>query len=78
MPIRRTVCALLAAAVVAMALPLAVGAQQRVVTIERFVPHTSIVPANAGARVGIYLREKATAAAAARFALGGSPAGPSR
>ena len=75
MPIRRTVCALLAAAVVAMALPLAVGAQQRVVTIERFVPHTSTVPANAGARVGIYLREKATAAAAARFALGGSPAG---
>ena len=75
MPIRRTVCALLAAAVVAMALPLAVGAQQRVVTVERFVPHTSTVPANAGARVGIYLREKATAAAAARFALGESPAG---
>ena len=75
MPIRRTVCALLAAAVVAMALPLAVGAQQRVVTVERFVPHTSTVLANAGARVGIYLREKATAAAAARFASGESPAG---
>jgi len=45
------------------------------VTVERFVPHTSTVPANVGARVGIYLREKATAAAAARFASGESPAG---
>ena len=75
MPIRQTVCALLAAAVVAMALPLAVSAQERFVTIERFVPHTSTVPANAGTRVGIYLREKATAAAAAQFASGESPAG---
>ena len=64
---------LAAAAVVA--LPLASGAQERFVTIERFVPHTSTVPANAGERVGIYLREKATSAAAARFALGESPAG---
>ena len=47
MPIRQTVYALLVAAVVAMALPLAVGAQERFVTIERFVPHTSTVPANA-------------------------------
>ncbi|MEE8129690.1 MAG: alpha/beta fold hydrolase [Vicinamibacterales bacterium] len=74
MQIRQTVCAVLATAAV-VALPLAVGAQERFVTIERFVPHTSTVPANAGERVGIYLREKATSAAAARFASGESPAG---
>ena len=74
MQIRQTVCAVLTAAAV-VALPLAVWAQERFVTIERFVPHTSTVPANAGERVGIYLREKATSAAAARFASGESPAG---
>ncbi len=72
---RQPVCAVLAAVAVAAVLPCTVGAQQRFVTIERFVPHTSTVPANAGERVGIYLREKATAAAAARFASGESPTG---
>ena len=72
---RQTVCAGLVTVAVAAALPCAVGAQQRFVTIDRFVPHMSTVLANEGARVGIYLREKATAAAATRFASGESPAG---
>ena len=41
-------------------------AQPRFVMTERFVPHTSTVPANEGERVGIYLRERATDAVAAR------------
>ena len=63
---RQTVCAVLAAVAVAAALPFAVGGQARLVTTERFVPHMSTVPANEGERVGLYLREKATAAAADR------------
>ncbi len=50
MQIRQTACAVLTTAAVAVR-PLAVGAQERFVTIERFVPHTSTVPANAGERV---------------------------
>ena len=72
---RQTVCAVLAAVAVAAALPFAVGGQARLVTTERFVPHMSTVPANEGERVGLYLREKATAAAADRFEAGVSPAG---
>ena len=44
-------------------------------TRERFVPHTSTVPANAGEQVGIYLREKTTDPATARFEAGESPVG---
>ena len=50
MQIRQTACAVLTTAAVAV-LPSAVGAQECFVTIERFVPHTSTVPANAGERV---------------------------
>ena len=75
MQIPQTMCAALAAVAVAAVLPVAVGGQERFVTIDRFVPHTSTVPANEGERVGIYLREKATAAAVARFESGESPAG---
>ena len=73
--VHRIASAALAAVAVAAVLPVAVGGQERFVTIDRFVPHTSTVPANEGERVGIYLREKATAAAAARFESGESPAG---
>ena len=68
-------CAFVSSVAIAVALPFAAGGQERVVTTDRFVPHTSTVPANAGERVGLYLREKTTAAAAARFAAGESPAG---
>ena len=47
-PPLRITCAVVSLVAVAVALPFAVGAQQRFVTIERFVPHTSTVPMTAG------------------------------
>ena len=72
---RPAACAVLTTLLVTAAQPSPIEAQSRHVMIERFVPHTSTVPANAGERVGIYLREKATASAAARFESGTSPEG---
>ena len=48
-----------------------VSAENGFVTTERFVPHVSTVPANAGERVGLYLREKTTDAVAAGVARDG-------
>ena len=67
--------ALLVALVVPALLPAPAGAEERLVTLERFVPHTSTVPANEGQRVGLYLREKASAEAIARFEAGSPPEG---
>ena len=50
-------------------------AQSRIVTIERFVPHVSSAPANKGQRVGIYLRERYSAASADRWGSGQSREG---
>ncbi|MDP6581145.1 MAG: alpha/beta fold hydrolase [Vicinamibacterales bacterium] len=72
---RYAACAVLTTLLVTAAQPSPIEAQSRHVMIERFVPHTSTVPANAGERVGIYVREKATASAAARFESGASPEG---
>ena len=33
-------------------------AQERVATVDAFVPHVSTVPANASKKVGIFVREK--------------------
>ena len=45
------------------------------VTVDRFVPHTSTVPANQGERVGLFLREKLSRNLAARVAAGERPHG---
>ena len=50
-------------------------AQSDIVTIERFVPHVSTAPANEGQRVGIYLRERYSIAAADRWEAGQSREG---
>ena len=64
MQIRQVVCLMLVNLFI---VALAAGAEERFVTIERFIPHTSTVPVTAGQRVGLYLREKATVVDAARF-----------
>ena len=75
MPNHRGLVTVVGAAVfVATTAPLP-GAQQRHVMIERFVPHVSTVPANAGQRVGLYLREKTAPETVARLEAGGSPDG---
>lgn len=50
-------------------------AQSEIVTIERFVPHVSTAPANKHQRVGIYLRERYSLAAADRWESGQSREG---
>ena len=45
------------------------------VTVDRFVPHTSTVPANQGERVGLFLREKLSRELDARVAAGERPHG---
>lgn len=45
------------------------------VTVDRFVPHTSTVPANHGERVGLFLHEKLSSDLAARIAEGATPDG---
>ena len=75
MLVRSAALALIAAIAVPALLPPPAAAEERLVTIERFVPHTSTVPANEGQRVGLYLREKASAEAMARFEAGAAPEG---
>ena len=45
-------------------------AQSKMITTERFVPHVSTAPANQGERVGLYLREKVSAASVDRWDAG--------
>ena len=75
MPIRSAAALALLAVAAPALLPAPAGAEERLVTIERFVPHTSTVPANEGRRVGLYLREKASAEAMARSEAGAAPEG---
>ena len=76
MPIRFAKClAPLVAVVVPVLLPAPADAEERLVTLERFVPHTSTVPANKGQRVGLYVREKAGDEAIAGFESGAAPEG---
>lgn len=51
-------------------LPLITFAQSKLITTERFVPHVSTAPANQGERVGLYLREKVSAATIDRWEAG--------
>ncbi len=51
------------------------AANDGVLTVNRFVPHTSTVPANAGQRVGISVREKLSTDLAARIEGGARPDG---
>ena len=75
MPVRSAAALVLLAVAVSALPPAPAGAGERLVTLERFVPHTSTVPATAGRRVGLYLREKAGAEAIARFESGAPPEG---
>ena len=52
---------------------LSVRAQSEHVTINRFVAHESSVPANAGERVGLYLREKVGASTLEAIREGEAP-----
>ena len=49
------------------------GAEEPFVTVDRFVPHISSVPANQGERVGIFVREKVNRTLSTKFAGGGNP-----
>ena len=51
-----------------------VDAEDGLVTVERFVPHVSTVPANAGDPVRLYLREKVSDRVAAELARGNGSA----
>ena len=69
--------AFLAASLAALALA-ATGlgaANETFVTVDRFVPHTSTVPANQGQRVGLFVREKLGRDLADRIAAGERPDG---
>ena len=73
----RRASALAAAAVGALGLS-ATGlgaADDAFVTVDRFVPHTSTVPANAGERVGLFLHEKLSRDLADGIAAGERPEG---
>jgi pimeloyl-ACP methyl ester carboxylesterase len=48
------------------------SAQSALTTIDRYVPHRSTVPANAGRQVGLFLREKYAETLASDIASGGS------
>jgi pimeloyl-ACP methyl ester carboxylesterase len=50
-------------------------AQHDLVTIDRFVPHASTVPANKGQRVGLFVHEKLDASLAAEIEAGAAPEG---
>lgn len=54
---------------------LPVYARDSLTTIDRYVPHVSTVPANAGQKVGLFLREKYSAAVAKTIAGGGDVRG---
>ena len=51
------------------------AADDSFVTVDRFVPHTSTVPANEGERVGLFLHEKLSRELADRIAAAESPEG---
>ena len=51
------------------------AADDAFVTVDRFVPHTSTVPANEGERVGLFLHEKLSGDLADRIAAGERPDG---
>ncbi len=51
------------------------AADDAFVTVDRFVPHTSTVPANEGERVGLFLHEKLSRELADRIAAGERPEG---
>ena len=51
------------------------AARAEFVTVDRFVPHTSTVPANAGQRVWLFLHEKVSADLALRLESGYRPEG---
>ena len=51
------------------------AADDAFVTVDRFVPHTSTVPANEGERVGLFLHEKLSRELADRIAAGEPPEG---
>ena len=51
------------------------AADDAFVTVDRFVPHTSTVPANEGERVGLFLHEKLSRDLADRIAAGERPEG---
>lgn len=48
-------------------------AEEDLITVDRFLPHTSTVSANVGDRVGIFLREKMNRELAAHIKAGGRP-----
>ena len=54
---------------------MAAQAQSQISVVERFVPHVSTAPVNKGQRVGLYLREKTSAAAMDRWQAGESREG---
>ena len=70
-----TILRTLIAICITLVLPLAAQAQSAIDMVERFVPHVSTAPVNEGERVGIYLREKWSRAAADRWAAGESRQG---
>ncbi|MCY4122321.1 MAG: hypothetical protein OXG72_15530, partial [Acidobacteria bacterium] len=51
------------------------AADDAFVTVDRFVPHTSTVPANEGERVDLFLHEKLSRELADRIAAGHRPEG---
>ncbi len=52
-----------------------VGTEERFIAVDRFVPHVSTVPANAGQKVGIYLHEKLSESVASQIGQGQAPSG---
>jgi hypothetical protein len=71
---RRWVAAVCAAAGACAACGAAL-AEDALSTIDRFVPHVSTVPANAGQKVGLFVREKLGAELQSRIAAGTAPEG---
>ena len=51
-------------------MPASVGTEERFIVVDRFVPHVSTVPANAGEKVGIYLHEKLSESVASQIEVG--------
>lgn len=60
----RTIPFLLLTSLIVLTTSVSRAAENEVLTIERFVPHVSTVPANAGQVVGLHLREKVLASVA--------------
>ena len=62
-------------ALAATGMPPVTNAQSDYITVERFVPHVSSVPANEGELVGLYLREKLSASTLESIRAGERPEG---